>query len=145
MNEQNTNDWPTHRFVLSHHLSREQFLDLIGKTSLDWLEKYSRKHQVAVTEWGGENSSSLPSEREVEIVELELIYVGWASMSYRNDEIMVHAAVHRPVGSDSKHVLVGDGRLFVNGTGYFVVRAQLVSRAELELFSEIFGNEDPEK
>ena len=132
MSDERTNiDWPTHELVLRHHLSRSQLLDLVGKTYSEWFGDHGRKHRITGA-WLGKN----PKERtddDVELMDLELFWIGW-SASVRNDGLLVLGRLHLQDG----RVLAGNGDLFVNGNGHFVVRGQLLPGVSQDQFSEIF-------
>lgn len=126
--------WPTAEMMLGHRLVRSQFLDLFGKTSWEWTSKHGKKHRVTGT-WLGRDPA-LRTPNDVEVMDLEIFWIDLAAGSIRNDGVRVIARLHLQDG----RTLAGDGVLFLSGSGHFTVRGELVSRADYEQFSEVFGS-----
>lgn len=134
MNDERTNTaWPTHEIVLGHRLTREQLLDLFGKSSSEWTGIHGKRHQITGV-WSGE--SSVVHKGGAEPMDLEIFWIDLGAYSFRNDAVRVVARLHLRNGQ----TFAGDGTLFLSGRGNFTVRGELVTPADYERFSEVFGS-----
>lgn len=131
--ERTNNTWPTHEIVLGHRVTKGQLLDLFGRSSGDWTSIHGKKHRITGV-WSGE--SSVAHEPGAEPMDLEIFWIDLGAYSFRNDVVRVVARLHLRNGQ----MLAGDGTLFLNGRGNFTVRGELVTRADHERFSEVFGS-----
>ncbi len=119
--ERTSSPWPSIELMFGHQLTREQLLDLFGKTSSEWTGEHGVKRRV-MCQWLG--NPAVSTEDNVEAMDLDIQWISFGgTTSVRNDELSYVGQLHRSNG----RTLVGDGKLCLSGRGFFTIRVDFDS------------------